>query len=358
MTITLAELARATGLEAVGNGALEVVAPAEPGSAGAGDLALAMDPKYAEALAGSAARAAVLWDGADWQALGLEGALIARRRRVALARVTDAFRHPAGVAPGIHPSAVIDPSARIGEGAAIGPLAVIAAGARIGAGATIGVHVSIGADARLGARALLHDGVRIGARCRIGDDFIAQANAVIGADGFSFEPPQRGNAEAAKATGSVASAEATAGFLRIHSLAAVEIGNDVEIGACSTIDRGTVSPTRIGDGTKIDNQVQVGHNVTIGRTCLICAHVGLAGSAAIGDRVVLGGKTGVADHVIIGSDVVCAASTMVASHIRPGSVVMGIPAAPRDRMARQIVALKRLPDLVRQVAEIRSKLGL
>lgn len=358
MTFTLAELARATGLEAVGNGALKVTAPAEPAAAGADDLALAMNPGYADALSRSAARSAVVWEGADWQALGLEGALIARRPRVALAEVTSAFRHPSGIAPGIHASAIIDPAAVIGEGAAIGALTVVAAGARIGPGATIGTHVSIGADARLGARALLHDGVRIGARCRIGDDFIAQANAVIGADGFSFEPPERGNAEAAKTTGSVKTAEATSRFLRIHSLAGVEIGNDVEIGACSTIDRGTITPTRIGDGTKIDNQVQVGHNVSIGRTCLICAQVGLAGSCTIGDRVVLGGKTGVADHRTVGSDVVCAASTMVASDVRPRTVVMGIPAAPRDSMARQIAAMKRLPEMVRQMAEIRRKLGL
>ena len=358
MTITLAELARATGLEPVGDGTLDLAAPAEPSVAGPDDLALAMSPKFADALAGSRARAAIVWDGADWQALGLDGALIARRPRVALARVTGVFQHPPDVAPGIHPSAVIDSSAEIGDGAAIGPFVVIAAGARIGPEATIGAHVSIGSDVRLGARALLHDGVRIGARCTIGDDFVAQANAVVGADGFSFEPPQRGNVEAAKATGSVETAETTPRLLRIHSLAAVEIGDDVEIGACTTIDRGTVSPTRIGDGTKIDNQVQVGHNVQIGQTCLLCAHVGLAGSVEIGDRVVLGGKTGVADHLKIGSDTVCAAATMVASSIPPRSVMMGMPAQPRDKMVQQFIAVRRLPRLTRQLAEIREKLGL
>ena len=358
MTHTLSDIARATGLELVGDGSLEVETPAEPGTAGPGDLALAMSPKFSEALAASKARAAVLWDGADWQALGMDAALLAPRPRVALARLTAAFSHPPDTAPGIHPTAVIAPTARIGDGAAIGPFVVVGERAEIGENASIGAHASVGADAVLGTRALLHDGVRIGARCRIGDDFIAQPNAVIGADGFSFEPPERGAVEVAKRTGSVDGAQATARFLRIHSLAAVEIGDDVEIGAATTIDRGTIAPTRIGDGTKIDNQVQVGHNVQIGRTCLICAQVGIAGSARIGDRVVLGGKTGIADHVTIGSDVVCAASTMVASNVRDRSVMMGIPAAPRQQMAQQIMSLKRLPRLMRQMNEVRQKLGL
>ncbi len=317
-----------------------------------------MSAGYAEALAASEASAAVVWADADWQAMGLAGALLAPRPRVALARITGAFAHPPDPASGVHPTVVIGSSAKIGDGAAISPFAVIGEGVRIGADASIGAHVSIGADARIGARALLHDGVRIGARCRVGDDFIAQPNAVIGADGFSFEPPERGNVEAVRATGAVAGGQGHARFLRIHSLAAVEIGDDVEIGAGTTIDRGTIAPTRIGDGTKIDNQVQIGHNVRIGETCLLCAHVGIAGSAKIGDRVVLGGKTGVGDQLTIGSDVVCAASTMVASNVRPRSVMMGIPATSRGQATEQVMALRRLPRLQRQVAEIRKKLGL
>lgn len=358
MRYSLSELAHATGLTAVGNTNLVVRAAAEPAQARPDDLALAMAPAFADAMTNSNARAAVLWDGADWEAMGVEGALIAPKPRVALALVTGAFQHPTDTAPGIHPTAVIDPSADVGIDAAIGPFALIGARAKIGRNAVIGAHVSIGSDAELGDRALLHDGVRIGARCRIGHDFIALANAVIGADGFSFEPPQKGNVEVAKRTGTVDGAAQTPRFLRIHSLSAVEIGDDVEIGACTTIDRGTISPTRIGTGTKIDNQVQIGHNVQVGQTCLLCAQVGIAGSSVLGDRVVLGGKTGIADHVNVGSDVVCAAATMVASNIPARSVMMGMPATPRDKTIQQFMAIKRLPRLAAQVAEIRAKLGL
>lgn len=357
MTHTLAEIADATGLALVGDGQLRIETPAEPASAAPDQLALAMNAKLESALARGQARAAVLWEGADWQAMGLEGALIAPRSRVALAGITDHFQHEPDLEPGIHPAASVHPTAEIGEDAWIGAFAVIGPRARLGANARVGAHCSIGRDAGIDDGALLHDGVRIGARCRIGHRFVAQPNAVIGADGFSFEPPERSAVEAAKQTGSIDGARAT-GYLRIHSLAAVEIGNDVEIGACTTIDRGTISPTRIGDGTKIDNQVQVGHNVQIGSLCLLCAQVGIAGSTKVGDRVVLGGKAGVADHVEIGSDVICAAGTLVAGKIPPNRVMMGIPAQTRDQFTRQYAAIRRLPRLLEQVSGIQKKLGL
>ena len=358
MRHTLQDIAHATGLQLRGDGSIAVGNPVPPSQAGADNLAIAADPKYADDLKASPCRAAVVWADADLSDLGLDGALLAPRPRVAVAHITQHFAHPVDIEPGIHQSAVIADDAEIGDGASIGPFAVIGAGAKIGAGARIGAHTSIGRDARVGARLQAEPGSRIGARCTVGDDLVLHANAVIGADGFSFEPPQRGAVEAAKTDGDVSSAVQTAKFLRIHSLAAVEIGDDVEIGACSTIDRGTLAPTRIGSGTKIDNQVQVGHNVQIGQTCLICAHVGIAGSVQIGDRVVLGGKVGIGDHIKIGSDVVCAGGTLVASNIRDRSVMMGVPATTRDRATAEIMAIKRLPRMLDQIAEIRKKLGL
>ena len=357
MTNSLAEIADATGLALLGDGSLPIRAPAEPAAASADELALAMDPKFAASIAEGSAKAAILWEGADWQGLGLAGALIAPRPRVAMARVTEHFQHAPDVPDGIHATAIVDPTAKVADGARIGPFSVIGADVALGPNACIGSHCSVGRDATIGADALLHDGVRIGARCRIGDRFIAQPNAVIGADGFSFEPPQRGSVEAAKTTGSIDGARAT-GFLRIHSLAAVEIGDDVEIGAATTIDRGTIAPTRIGHGTKIDNQVQIGHNVQIGATCLVCAQTGIAGSTLVGDRVVFGGKTGVADHVKIGSDVVFAAGSMVAGNVPSNRVMMGVPAQQRDEVTRQVIALRRLPRLMDTVADMKKKLGL
>jgi UDP-3-O-[3-hydroxymyristoyl] glucosamine N-acyltransferase len=346
MTWTVGRIADALGAEALGDATLTVGRPSHPAAAGAKDLAVAMDPTYADALRASPARVALVWEGADLADLGLDAAIAVGRPRVAMAAVTAASAHPYDLAPGIHPMAAIDPSAEIGAGAAIGAFAAIGPRARIGAGARIGAHVSVGADASLGIDALLHDGVRIGARVTIGDRVIVHQNAVIGADGFSFVTPEKSTVESAKETGAIAAGARNSVWMRIHSLGAVTLGDDVEIGANTTIDRGTLQDTRIGTGTKIDNQVQIGHNVTIGASCLLCAQVGVAGSAKIGDRVVLGGKVGVADHVAIGSDVVVAASSGVASNVAPRSVMMGTPAIARDEFMKMMMAMRRLPRLM------------
>lgn len=354
---TIAEIAEATGLALVGNGSLRTARACPPDEAGAEDLAVAMSEKFAQKLKDSAARAAVLWEGADYAELGLEGALIAPRPRVAMATVTGFFAHGDDLVPGIHPTAIVEAGAVLGEDAWVGPFVVVGQGARIGAGARISGHVTIGGDAVIGARVRLRPGVRVGARCTLGDDVLIHENAVIGADGFSFEPPQRGSVEAARATGAV-TATNDMGFLRIHSLAGVTVGDGVEIGAGTTLDRGTLTDTRVGSGTKIDNQVQIGHNVQVGQNCLLCAQVGLAGSAVLGDRVVLGGKVGVGDHLTIGSDVICAAGTLVGSDVAAKSIMMGIPAVPREDALRQLMAVRRMPRLVDQMVEVRKKLGL
>lgn len=356
-THTIAEIAEATGLAMVGDGSVVVRGTCPPGDASADDLAVAMSAEFAEQLGASAAVAAVLAEGMDFEALGLKAAILAPRPRVAMAVLTGVFADGEDLAPGVHPNAVIDASARIGDDVWIGPFAVIGARADIGAGARVGAHATVGADATVGARTVLRAGVRIGARCRVGTQVLIHENAVIGADGFSFEPPQRGSVEAARQTGAV-TASNTMGFLRIHSLAAVTVGDNVEIGACTTLDRGTLSDTSIGSGTKIDNQVQIGHNVQVGENCLLCAQVGVAGSAVIGDRVVLGGKVGVGDHLKIGSDAICAAGTLCGTDIPEKSVMMGIPAVPRDQALKQFLAIRRLPRLVEQVQDIRKRLGL
>ena len=353
MTATMGELAEALGAALLGDGSVVVRRPAPPEDSAAGDLAVAMDPKFVKSLAASPARAAILPAGADAAALaahGLDAALVVGRARVAMAGITGHFAHGPDVAPGVHPTAHVDPSARIGAGASIGPFAAIGPGAKIGANAVIGAHVSVGADAVLGDAPLLHPGVRIGARCVIGDRFIAQPGAVIGADGFSFVTPEKSSVENAKENGVIAANAGSSVWMRIHSLAAVEIGDDVEIGANSTIDRGTLRATRIGNGTKIDNLVQVGHNVSIGASCLLCAQVGIAGSAEIGDRVVLGGKAGVADHVSIGSDVVVAATSSVATKTPPRTILMGSPAMKREDYMKTMMALRRLPNLLAKLS--------
>ena len=262
--ITIAELARALDAEVFGDGELFVSGAAEPASAAPDEIALAMQPAFAGDIARGRARAAILWPGADWKALGLESAIIAPRPRYVLAGITRLFERAPEIAPGIHSSAVIDPSAEIGEDAAIGPFVFIGARVRIGSAAQIFSHVSIAEDARIGSDALVLSGVRIGARVRIGDRFIAQPGAVIGADGFSFVTPSPGLVEQARATGAI-TAEDQDAYVRINSLGSVVLGDDVEVGANACIDRGTIADTTVGDGTKIDNQVQIGHNVRIGQ---------------------------------------------------------------------------------------------
>lgn len=351
---TLARIAEAIGAEVAGDADLRIERAAEPGSAGPNDLALAMNESYGDALRAGAARAALVWPGADWRALGLKGAITVARPRLALAGVTRLLDPGSGIAPEIHASAVIDPSADIGTGAAIAPFAVIGADVVIGAGARIGAHCVIGAGTRIGADVLLHPHVTIGRAARIGDRFIAHPGAVIGDDGFSFVTEEKSRAEAARESLGDASGAKAQPWIRIHSLGGVEIGDDVEIGANTCVDAGTIRPTRIGSGTKIDNMVQIAHNCTIGRDCLFAGHVGLAGSVRVGDNVILGGKAGVADNTSLGDGVVGAGGAVILSNVPAGRVVMGHPATRMDIHIESYKALRRLPRLAAAVAELQK----
>jgi UDP-3-O-[3-hydroxymyristoyl] glucosamine N-acyltransferase len=348
----LSDLAEALGARFEGDAALTVRRAAEPQAAGPDDLAMAMSPAYAARLAEGRARAAVLHEGADWRALGLEAAIFVARPRHAMAGITAALDPGPDIAPGIHPSAVIDPSARLGQGVAVGPLAVIGPMVRIGAGGRIGPQVSIGAGTEIGPGALIHAGVRIAARVRIGARFIAQPNAVVGGDGFSFVTPEKSRVEAVRETLGQVGETAPQAWVRIHSLGGVSIGDDVELGSGSTIDRGTIRDTEVGSGTKIDNLVQIGHNVIVGRDCLLCAQAGVAGSSRLGDRVVLGGHSGVADNLLVGNDAVISAATKVLSNVPAGRVMMGYPAVQMETQLEIYKAQRRLPRLAAAVAEL------
>ncbi|MDX2482112.1 MAG: UDP-3-O-(3-hydroxymyristoyl)glucosamine N-acyltransferase [Pseudodonghicola sp.] len=360
MTYTIEEIARALGTEARGDVSLQIRRAAEPGSAGPDDLALAMSPKYAEALSQGQARAAMVWPDADWQALGLRAAILAPRPRMAMAGLTRMMDPGQGYGPGIHPSAVIDPSAELGEGVCVGPLTVIGAGAKIGAGSVIGPHCYVGTDTVLGEAAFLREMVSIGARVHIGDRFIAQPGARIGSDGFSFVTPEVSGAENVRKTMGDQGGAKAQNWLRIHSLGAVRIGDDVEIGANATIDSGTIRATQIGDGCKIDNLVHLGHNVRTGHDCLFAGQTGISGSVEIGNNVVLGGQCGVVDNVFIGDGVIAAGGTKILSNAPAGRVLMGYPAVKMETQTEIYKAQRRLPRLLRDVAALKkavSKLG-
>jgi UDP-3-O-[3-hydroxymyristoyl] glucosamine N-acyltransferase len=224
----------------------------------------------------------------------------------------------------IHPTASIDPSARISDGVSIGAFCVIGPNAQIGAGAILHNSVSIYRDVSVGARTELHSGVVIREGCTIGSDCIVHNNAVIGADGFGYIPDQE------------------LGLRKVPQVGIVSIADHVEIGACTTIDRAAIGVTSIGYHTKIDNQVQIGHNVQIGNHSLICAQVGIAGSASIGDGVVLGGGTGVADHAKIVSSVRVGGHSGVTSDILEAGDYLGMPAVKAGIYRRQQASFKRL----------------
>lgn len=344
---TVGQIAQALGAEAAGDLSLVLTGAAEPAEARRDQIAVALSPSYAADVSRGSARAAILWPGADWQGLGLEAAVFAPRGRLALAQLTRMLDDAARPAAEIHPTAIVA-GADIGAGVAVGAFSVVGPGARIGAGSRIGAHVSVAPGAEIGPDGLVHDGVRIGRNVLIGARAILHPNVVIGGDGFSFVTQSPGPAEVARLTLGHGAAPPAADptWHRIHSLGGVVVGADVEIGANSTVDAGTIRPTRIGQGTKIDNLVQVGHNVTLGKHCLLCAQTGVAGSAVVGDRCVLGGKSGVADHIVLGADVVLAGGTIALSNVPAGRVMMGYPAVRMEAHVASYKALRRLPRLI------------
>lgn len=357
MTYTIEQIAMALGAKAVGAIDLSVTGAAEPADAGPDQLAMAMKPEYAEGLAKGAARAAMLWDGADWQEMGLEAAIIVARPRYAMSGLTAMMDPGQGWGGGIHPSAVVDKGATLADDVSVGPLAVISAGARIGAGTVIGPQCFVGVDVQIGKNGFLREGVKVGARVVIGADFIAQPGVTIGGDGFSFVTPEVSGAERARETLGDQGDSGSQSYARIHSLGSVRIGDNVEIGSNSCIDRGTIRDTVIGDGTKLDNLVQVGHNSILGKDCLMCGQAGLAGSVVVGNNVVLGGMTGVADNLFVGDNAITGGGTKVASNIPAGRVMFGYPAMKMETQVEVYKNLRRLKRLFADVAELKKSIS-
>jgi len=354
---TLTDIAWAIGAQVVGDGGFVVRRVAHPLMAETPDtLALAMEGGAERALPRSKAGAAAVAESGAAALAGLKGGIVVKRPRYALAQLLELFDLPPVTVPGIHPSAIIDPTAVLDAGVSIGALCHVGPGARIGPRARLLAQVSIGAGAVIGADCLLHAGARIGDRCVLGQRVIVQPNAVIGADGFGFVTPEKGSIESAKESGGRIEAQNTA-IVRINSIGTVVIGDDVEIGAGTCIDRGTLGATRIGRGTKIDNLVQIGHNCTIGENCLIAGQTGVSGSVTLGNRVTLAGGVGVADHVSIGDDAIVMARSGVGVHVPAREVWGGYPAMPRDEAAKVFLNSRRLPRVLRDLEELKGRLA-
>lgn len=304
------------------------------------------DARYAARWADSRAGAAIV-------TRGLSPAAHDPARR-ALLVVEDADRALIGVleslAPvhesptGSHPTAVIDPTARVDATARLGPGCVIGPRARVGARTILHAHVSLGADVAVGADCDLRAGVVVEDGCSLGARVIIHPNTVIGADGFGYRPaPHAG-----------AGLNGAPALLKIPHAGAVEIGDDVEIGACTAIDRGKFGPTVVGSGAKIDNLVQIGHNCRIGKNCVICGATGLAGSVTVGDGVTIGGGVGVKDNVTIGAGATIAARAAVMDDVPAGETWAGYPAQPWKVTMRVVAATMKLPELLKRLQTERA----
>ena len=334
MPFTAAEIAKHLQGEVLGNDSvvLNTFAPAD--RAQAGDLTFAENPDYFTRAEQSAASAIIV----DGEFASKKILIKVPNARIGFAKALALFFPEPTFAAGVHPTAIIAPSAQVDATAHIGPYCVVHEKVRIGArsilqgGNHIGIGCQIGEDANLFPNVTLYPLSEIGNRVRI------HAGTVIGSDGFGYvqdngihrKVPQIGN---------------------------VIIHDDVEIGSNVSIDRGALGPTIIGKGTKIDNLVQIGHNVSLGEYCLVISQVGIAGSTKIGNHVILAGQAGLAGHLKIGNRVTIAAQAGVMNNIDDGEKWLGSPAQPDRQTKRQLIAIQHLPDLLKRVAELEKRMS-
>ncbi len=314
--------------------AISALGPAQPG-----DLSFLGSPKYKAEVA--ATRASIVLVPTDYEGDPVADQLFLEvdQPSVGIARICARIEQQLWPRPpaGIHPSAVVAPTARVAASATVGPLCVVEAGATIGERAHLQAQVFVGREAAVGADCWLMPGVIVATECVLQDRVRLQPGVVIGADGFGYEFVA-GRHE------------------KIPQVGNVVIGSDVEIGANTTLDRARFSTTVVGEGTKIDNLVQIGHNVLIGKHCILCSQVGIAGSSVVEDYVVLGGQVGVGGHVTIRKGAKAGGQAGITAEIPAGTYVNGTPALPYMLERRLAVLQPKLPDLFRRVNTLQAEI--
>ena len=306
-------------------------------------LALALSEEEIENLAKTKAKVALVPLGVNFEHIST---IEVERPRLAMMKLLHLFYDAPDAPIGIHPSAVIHPDAKIGENVSIGPNVVISRNTVIGNNTKLLANIYIGKNCTVGENCLFHPGVNIGDCSHIGNRVILQHGVSIGADGFSFVTENPDVIEQVRKEGAVKEANTKQKVYKIPSIGGVVISDDVEIGANTCIDRGTIENTFIGPQTKIDNLVQIGHNCKVGGACMIVSQVGLAGSCKIGDRVVIAGQAGLADHLEIGSDSIIMAQAGVTKSFPDKSIIIGAPAVPRKDFIKQLKMLKSAEEAV------------
>ena len=309
-------------------------------------LALALSEEEIANLAQSKAKAALVPLGVNIN--GLTTIEVERPRLAMMKLITLFYEEPAIItgSSNIHPSAVIHETAKIGQNVQIGPNVIISKDAQIGDNTKLLGNSFIGNGAKIGANCFFHAGVNVGDRVQVGNKVILHHGVSLGADGFSFVTENPNNIEQARQGGEIKDQKVEQVIFKIPSIGSVIVGNNVEIGANATIDRGTIENTIIGDDTKIDDLVMIGHNCRIGKGCLIVSQVGIAGSCVIGDRVVLAGQAGLADHIEIGADSIVAAKAGVSKSFPEKSIIIGTPAVPRKDFIKQLKTLKDAQEIL------------
>ena len=332
---TLAELAATLGARLEGDPGLRLggVAPLE--TAGPGDVSFALGARHARAAAASRAGAILIGEDITGLACAVLRVPAPQTALIALLRL---FHPDPPPEPGIHRLAWVAEGAEVDPSVAVGPFAVVERGAHIGRGSRVGALCFVGEGARLGEEVRLYPRVVVRDGVQIGNRVIVHSGAVLGADGFGYAFD--GDAHR-----------------KIPQVGGVRIGDDVEIGANTTVDRATVGVTVIGRGSKVDNLVQVAHNCEIGEDVILVSQVGVSGSCRIGNRAVLAGQVGVADHVTIGAAAIITAKSGLPGDVPAGEVWSGIPARPTGEAKRIWAAERRLPELLRRVRELEARLS-
>ena len=336
MAKTAGELAAAIGAHLRGDPNFEVRGVAAPERAGPHDVIYVEAMKHAERAAASAAGCVIAGESI---AIGGKTILRHAQPKVAFAKAAAILLERAPIAVGIHATALVAPLARAGKNVSIGPYAVIGEDVHIGDGTQIGAHCAIGAGCWVGENCRIHPRVTVYAGARVGNRVEIHAGTVIGADGFGY-------------------VYGDGRYWKFPQVGIVEIGDDVEIGANATIDRGSLDDTRIGEGVKLDNLVHVGHNVQIGAHTVIAAQTGISGSSSLGHHVVVGGQVGIADHCTLQDGAIAGAQAGIPTGktIRAGQTVWGTPAREIGKFKEAYAWYGRLPELGARIKDLEAKI--
>ncbi len=334
--MNLGELASRLGAELRGDAGVEVTGVKGIEEAGPTEVTFVANPRYT-ALARTTKAAAVLVEP-EFPEIAA-ATLRIKNPYLAFSRTLGLFYQPPVYAPGIHPTAVIDPTAEIGEGAHIGAYVVVCAHVRLGAHATLLPHVVLYPGVRTGSHFFAHAHAVVREDCQLGDDVTLENGVIIGADGFGFAKNEAGHWE------------------KIPQSGPVRLGNRVDVQANACIDRATVGATEIGDGSKVDNLVQVGHGSKVGENSLLCSQTGLAGSSVVGNNVILAGQVGIAGHCTVGDGVILTAQSAVSHDVPPGKTISGSPGFDNRVWLRAVTIFQRLPELLKRLDRLEKKVA-